>query len=412
MKYQLIEKNEKHVEKIVAALKKVRRAVPRDRPGPRGRSDLLARARGAQGARRARRQGRASRRVPRDHEARDSRSDRAAARISEELVNAQQARRALDYLVGFNLSPLLWKKVRRGAVRGPRAEPGAAPDRRARGRDHRVQGAGILDDRSRRREGAQAFPARLIGIAARRSSSSPSRTRQQAARRPSRGSATAARGKLTVAKIDKKQRRRNPAAPFTTSTLQQEASRKLGFSAQRTMSVAQRLYEGVDIGEGAVGLITYMRTDSVTLAERGARRDPPGHRANVRRRNSCPKSRASTRPRRRTRRKRTKPMRPTSAASRPSDVEAARPGSVQALQLIWKRTVASQMNPAVYDTVALDLVAGRDSRTRRRASVPRHRLGAGEPGLHRRLQEGQDDSVDDEQDRILPAVAEGDRLRC
>src|SRR5262249_15146498 len=80
-----------------------------------------------------------------------------------------------------------------------------------------------------------------------------------------------ARGALTVAKVDKKQRRRNPAAPFTTSTLQQEASRKLGFSAQRTMQVAQRLYEGIDIGEGTVGLITYMRTDSVTLAEEALR---------------------------------------------------------------------------------------------------------------------------------------------
>ncbi len=80
-----------------------------------------------------------------------------------------------------------------------------------------------------------------------------------------------ARGTLTVAKVDKKQRRRNPAAPFTTSTLQQEASRKLGFSAQRTMTVAQRLYEGIDIGEGTVGLISYMRTDSVTLAEEALR---------------------------------------------------------------------------------------------------------------------------------------------
>ena len=118
----------------------------------------------------------------------------------------------------------------------------------------------------------QKFPGKLLDIAAAKWNSSASPTESQA-REVERNLQAAARGRLTVMAVDRKQRRRNPAPPFTTSTLQQEAARKLGFSAQKTMRVAQQLYEGVDIGEGAVGLISYMRTDSLNLcrARRSAR---------------------------------------------------------------------------------------------------------------------------------------------
>ena len=217
-----------------------------------------------------------------------------------------------------------------------------------------------------------------------------------------------AHGVLTVAKVDKKQRRRNPAAPFTTSTLQQEASRKLGFSAQRTMTVAQRLYEGIDIGEGSVGLISYMRTDSVTLAEEAITelRSVITERFGA---ENLPEE-----PRRYTTKSRNaqeahEAIRPTSAARHPEELRRfLDPNQYKLYELIWKRTVASQMNPAVYDTVALDLVAG-DSPT---GDISFRATGSVlvSPGFIAVYQEGQDDSATDEQDHILPAVAEGDKL--
>jgi DNA topoisomerase-1 len=217
-----------------------------------------------------------------------------------------------------------------------------------------------------------------------------------------------ARGVLTVAKVDKKQRRRNPAAPFTTSTLQQDASRKLGFSAKQTMTVAQRLYEGIDIGEGAVGLISYMRTDSVTLGNDALEE----LRAVIAERygtDNLPEE-----PRRYTTKAKNaqeahEAIRPTSAARHPEELRRFLDQNQYKLyDLIWKRTIASQMNPAVYDTVALDLVAGEsasgDIAFRATGSV------LVSPGFIAVYQEGQDDSATDEQDHILPAVAEGDRL--
>ena len=283
MQYQLIEKNEKHVDAIAARAQEIQGAVPRDRPGPRGRGDLLAPARDPEGARRARGQGRASRRVLRDHASNAIREAVAQPReLSLDLVNAQQARRALDYLVGFNLSPLLWKKVRRGLSAGRVQSPGAAHDLRARGGDRSVQGAGILDASTREGEhSAQTFPLKLIEYRGEKveqfsfTNEARRRARSSDDRRRCRAAATLQRR----SSIDRKQRRRNPSPPFTTSTLQQEAARKLGFNAQRTMRLAQQLYEGVDIGEGAVGLITYMRTDSVNLAAEAVQRDPRGDRA-------------------------------------------------------------------------------------------------------------------------------------
>ena len=248
-------------------------AVPGDRPGPRGRGDRLAPEGDPQGARRPQGQGRAPRGVLRDHQATPSARRSAQPReLSLELVNAQQARRALDYLVGFNLSPLLWKKVRRGLSAGRVQSPALRMICEREDGDRSLQArrnTGPSRPRAQHSDAALPAEAARVSRAARSSSSaSPTRRRRARSSAPSRRAAGGARrgGQLRVLAIDRKQRRRNPAPPFTTSTLQQEAARKLGFNAQRTMRLAQQLYEGVDIGEGSVGLITYMRTDSVSLA--------------------------------------------------------------------------------------------------------------------------------------------------
>ena len=186
--------------------------------------------------------------------------------LSMDLVNAQQARRALDYLVGFNLSPLLWKKVRRGLSAGRVQSPALRMivEREEeieafRAREYWTIEADLKKDR-------QAFSAKLHTYQGNKLEQF-SITDGESAAAAEKILNDAAGGRLIVDKVQKKQRRRTPAAPFTTSTLQQEAARKLGFTAQRTMRTAQQLYEGMDTGEGAVGLITYMRTDSVNLAD-------------------------------------------------------------------------------------------------------------------------------------------------
>jgi DNA topoisomerase-1 len=216
----------------------------------------------------------------------------------------------------------------------------------------------------------------------------------------------AADGKLTAISVSKKQRKRNPAAPFTTSTLQQEASRKLGFNTQRTMRVAQKLYEGIELpGEGNVGLISYMRTDSVTLAqvaleeirefivERFGKQNIPDE-ARLFKNKSKNAQEAH------------EAVRPTSVAYTPESLE----GSLDADQmklysLIWKRTVACQMVPAVFDTVAIDMAAGApgDGNTfRANGSV------LVEPGFIAVYQEDTDEGAVDDTDRLLPEIGEGD----
>jgi DNA topoisomerase-1 len=407
MKYQLIEKNEKHVDKIVKAAKKasaVFLATDPDREGEAISWHIYE--------------------VLKENKVLDKKSVKRVVfhevtkraiqeaieqprDLSEQLVNAQQARRALDYLVGFNLSPLLWKKVRRGLSAGRVQSPALRliVERELEIEAFRAQEYWTIEALAE--QSAQAFPARLAVYGGEKVEQFTF-TNEGDVRSAEEKIRTTANGVLTVAKVDKKQRRRNPAAPFTTSTLQQEASRKLGFSAQRTMTVAQRLYEGIDIGEGTVGLISYMRTDSVTLADE----------ALVELRSVIVerfgKDNLPEEPRRYTTKAKNaqeahEAIRPTSAARHPEDVRRFLDANQFKLyELIWKRTVASQMNPALYDTVALDLVAGNvpqgDISFRATGSV------LVSPGFIAVYQEGQDDTVTDEQDRILPAVAEGDRL--
>src|SRR5437016_8773493 len=191
--------------------------------------------------------------------------------ISMDLVNAQQARRALDYLVGFNLSPLLWKKIRRGLSAGRVQSPAL---RMICEREEEIAAFLAREYWTLEGEGShssQSFPLKLVEYRGQKveqfSFTSEGEAREvERTLRAAAGAGSDGSGELRVLAIDRKQRRRNPAPPFTTSTLQQEAARKLGFNARRTMRLAQQLYEGQDLGEGSVGLITYMRTDSVSLA--------------------------------------------------------------------------------------------------------------------------------------------------
>jgi DNA topoisomerase-1 len=407
MKYQLIHKNEKHVEKIVKAVKKASAVYLATDPDREGEaiswhvSEVLKERKVLD-----------SKKVHRVvfHEVTKRAIQEAIEqprRLSEELVNAQQARRALDYLVGFNLSPLLWKKVRRGLSAGRVQSPALRliVEREDEITAFKAQEYWTIEALAE--QNAQAFPARLSMYDGEKVEQFTF-TNEAGVRAAEQRIRDTARGVLTVAKVDKKQRRRNPAAPFTTSTLQQEASRKLGFSAQRTMTVAQRLYEGIDIGEGSVGLITYMRTDSVTLADEALRelRSVITDRYGA---DNLPEE-----PRRYTTKAKNaqeahEAIRPTSASRAPEDVRRyLDPNQYKLYELVWKRTVASQMNPAVYDTVALDLVAG--EATPGEISFRATGSVLVSPGFIAVYHEGLDDVVEDEQDHVLPSVVEGDRL--
>ncbi|HEY8521488.1 MAG TPA: DNA topoisomerase I [Gammaproteobacteria bacterium] len=406
MKYQLIEKNAKHVERIAKAVKKADALYLATDPDREGEAISwhvyeVLRERNLL-------DGKPVRRVV-FHEVTRRAIQEAIEHpreLSAELVNAQQARRALDYLVGFNLSPLLWKKVRRGLSAGRVQSPALRliVEREEEIAAFKPREYWTIEALAEHE--AQEFTGRLAVFGGEKveqftfGDAASVRAAEERIR-------AAAGGKLTVTKVEKKQRRRNPAAPFTTSTLQQEAARKLGFSAQRTMTVAQRLYEGVEIGEGSVGLITYMRTDSVTLANEAL----DEIRAVIAQRYG--RENLPDEPRRYTTKAKNaqeahEAIRPTSAARTPEDVKPYLDSQQYRLyELIWKRTIASQMAPAVYDTVALDLAAGSDIVFRATGSV------LVSPGYIAVYQEGQDDAQvsPEEQERILPPVAEGDVVR-
>jgi DNA topoisomerase I len=355
MSYQSIERNEKHVDAIARALKKSKNlflATDPDREGEAISWHLreLLEERGDL-------KGKEVKRVV-FYEITKGEVQRAVAEprdLSLDLVNAQQARRALDYLVGFNLSPLLWKKVRRGLSAGRVQSPAL---RMICEREHEISIFVPQEYWTLEAEGehtTQAFPLKLTEFNGQKVEQF-SFTNEGSARNVEQTLKDAAQGFLHVTSIDKKQRRRNPSPPFTTSTLQQEAARKLGYSAQRTMRLAQQLYEGVDFGEGSIGLITYMRTDSVNLANDAVREmreviaqeygaeavaeEPRVYKTKSRNAQEAHEA-----------------IRPTSAAILPSRVEGKiDPDQFKLYALVWKRAMASQMAHALFDTVAVDMV--------------------------------------------------------
>jgi DNA topoisomerase-1 len=415
MQYQVLEKNERHVEAISRTLRKSKSlylATDPDREGEaiawhlqeilKSRGDL---------------DGKKVHRVVFYEITRNAVREAVAKprELSLELVNAQQARRALDYLVGFNLSPLLWKKVRQGLSAGRVQSPALRMicEREAEIAAFVAREYWTIDGEGTHT--AQAFPLKLIEYRGQKveqfSFVNEAQAREvegaiEAAARAAARPGSEGLGELRVIAIDRKQRRRNPAPPFTTSTLQQEAARKLGFNARRTMRLAQQLYEGLDIGEGSVGLITYMRTDSVSLANEAVSeirevaaklygKDEVAEEPRIYKTKSKNAQEAH------------EAIRPTSAAITPADVEGKVDGDLYRLYaLIWKRAVASQMSHAVFDTVAVDMLAGSDA-------AERHLLRANgstliKPGYISVYQEGTDDTKADDTDHVLPPMQEGD----
>src|SRR3979490_286524 len=411
MKYQVLEKNERHVEAIARSLRKAKALYLATGPDREGEAiawhlkEMLS-ARGDL-------DGKDVHRVVFYEITRNA--IRAAVGqprgLSLELVNAQQARRALDYLVGFNLSPLLWKKVRRGLSAGRVQSPALRMICERQEETGAVVAQEYWTIEGEGAHSSQSFPLKLLEYRGQKVEQF-SFTNETAARevehaiRAAAGAGPAAGGELRVLAIDRKQRRRNPAPPFTTSTLQQEAARKLGFNARRTMRLAQQLYEGQDIGEGSVGLITYMRTDSVSLAAEGVReirevaarlygKDEVAEEPRVYKTKSKNAQEAH------------EAIRPTAASITPAHVEGKVDSDLYRLySLIWKRAVASQMSHAVFDTVAVDMLAGPDGPSRHMMRANGSTLI--KAGFISVYQEGQDDTKADDTDHILPAMKEGD----
>jgi DNA topoisomerase-1 len=288
--------------------------------------------------------------------------------IDFDLVDAQQARRILDRLVGFELSPLLQKGLKRWSLSAGRVQSVAL--RLIVDREREIEAfvpqeywtvdARLSPNANANGDKGSAFLARLFQIGEEKLAASPDKRglvlstqkEAEAHRRRLEGAA------YRVAEVRQREVKRTPAPPFTTSTLQQEAARKLGFSSRRTMQLAQRLYEGVTLpGEGQVGLITYMRTDSVNIAEQAL-----GELADVVKRLYGP-SYALPQPRRYRKKQRGaqeahEAIRPTSAVRHPDEVQAHLDHAQSRLyRLIWQRTVASQMAEARFDQVSVDIAA-------------------------------------------------------
>ena len=334
--------------------------------------------------------------------------------IDMKLVDAQQARRVLDRLVGYRISPLLWRRVRPGLSAG------------------RVQSVAVRLIVEREREIAafnpieywsvdvrltpddgpeQPFVARLIEVPEGKVAASPDKkgvhlsAEADAAQHVERLNRAAYR----VAKVEQKERKRSPAPPFTTSTLQQEAARKLGFGARKTMTLAQRLYEGISLpGEGSVGLITYMRTDSVNIADTALREIAELVT------NDFGREYGLAEPRRYKTRSRNaqeahEAIRPTSVLRTPDLMSSVlEHDQLRLYRLIWRRTVATQMAEARFNQVGVDVEA-RDAEVRYGLRATGQTLVF--DGFIRIYKEGRDEGPDEDAESMLPALTTEQLLR-
>ncbi len=402
MKYQLIERNQRHVQAIAKAAKQADAlylATDPDREGEAISWHLLELLK--------------AKKLLKDkpihrvvfHEITKKSVTNAInnpTELSTNLINAQQARRALDYLVGFNLSPLLWKKIRRGLSAGRVQSPAL---RMIVEREQEIEAFkpreywsidALLnaDDKP--------FKAKLSYYAGEKLNLFSINNEQQATQ-VKQDLLHRAEGKLIVNKVEKKQRRRNPAPPFITSTLQQEAARKLGFTTKRTMMVAQQLYEGIDIGGETVGLISYMRTDSVNLAAEAITgiRDLIENKYGA---ENLPKQPRIYKTKSKNAQEAHEAIRPTSASRLPAELKHCL--SIEQYKLyglIWKRTIACQMIHATINTVAVDLSCGNEQNLFRATGST-----IAKPGFMSVYLEGKDDGKEsDDQESFLPVLTEG-----
>lgn len=405
MKYQAIEKNERHMDAIYKALKKCDTLYLAPDPDREGEAiawhilQLLQEKKSAL-------KDKIVKRVVFNQITKNAiqQAVEHPRDISMDLVNAQQARRALDYLVGFKLSPLLWKKIRAGLSAGRVQSPALRMIVERELDIEKFVSQEYWSIHAAAEERQQSFSAKLFHYANEKVEQF-SITNKEQADEITEKLIKLAKGKLLVTKVTKKERRRNPASPFITSTLQQEAARKLGFSAQRTMQVAQQLYEGVDTGDGSQGLITYMRTDSVTLAAEAVQeiRDFIQQTYGA---NNLPAEAVMYHTKSKNAQEAHEAIRPTSVHTTPDSVkDYLTTEQFKLYSLIWKRTVACQMIPATLDTVAVDLNAG-EHIFRANGSVIR------DPGFMAVYQEDSDDEKPAEEDqKMLPLLEEGQSVK-
>jgi len=406
MNYEVIERNEKHVDAIAKAAAKADSlylATDLDREGEAISWHIaeILKQRGLL-------DGRAVHRVVFSEITPRAIKEAVAhpRKVSMDLVNAQQARRALDYLVGFNLSPVLWRKVQRGLSAGRVQSPAL---RMIAEREEEIEAFKAREYWSIDADCAhpdQAFSARLLRLDGKKFEQFDL-TNERDAHAARDRLRKAAQGGLVVSDIQSKERKRRPAPPFTTSTLQQEAARKLGFATSRTMRLAQQLYEGVPLGdEGIVGLITYMRTDAVHLSAEAI-----SELRDVIQRDYGPRALPETPNFYRTKSKNAQEaheaVRPTSALHRPKDVAPFLSDDQRKLyDLIWKRAVACQMQFATLNTVSVDLACGPNSAFRASGTT------VVDPGFLAVYEEGRDqkNAEDEDEGRKLPAMKIGEAV--
>jgi len=340
--------------------------------------------------------------------------------IDMELFDAQEARRILDRLVGYKISPLLWKRVQPGLSAG-RVQSVAV--RLIVEREREIDAFvpveyWSIDVRLTPEDVEQPFLARLTEVPEGKLATGPDKkglllgTEGDAGQHAER----LRRASYRVIAVEKKERKRSPTPPFTTSTLQQEAARKLGFSARKTMTLAQRLYEGIDLpGEGTTGLITYMRTDSVTIADSALREIAELVKQDYGRAYSLADARRY-KTRSRNAQEAHEAVRPTSVFRTPQRVAAALDrDQLRLYTLIWQRTVATQMADARFDQVGIDI----------EALAPANGHGGGQAryglratgqtltfdGFLKLYREGRDDEPDEDAEAALPVLAAEQLLR-
>ena len=322
--------------------------------------------------------------------------------ISMPLVNAQQARRALDYLVGFNLSPLLWRKIRTGLSAGRVQSPALRMivERELEIEAFKSQEYWTVHLDSQKNH--QPFTAKLFQYQGKKLEQLSIGSHAEYDAIHSR--LNDAKLPPKVVRVEKKAKQRNAAAPFTTSTMQQEAVRKLGMTADRTMRTAQSLYEGVDIGGQTIGLITYMRTDSVSLAKEAVQEIRDYIKDHF-----SPEYLPSTQPAYKSKTKNAQEsheaVRPTSITRTPDSIrDHLTADQARLYEMIWKRTLACQMAPARFDTVSVDIrLSGDDTLFRANGQVLVF------PGFIGVYMEDVDDASEEESGK-LPPLAEGDVL--
>ncbi|KDN14984.1 DNA topoisomerase I [Snodgrassella communis] len=399
MKYQLVSRNAKHLDAIVAAAKEADVLYLATDPDREGEAiswhlqEILKSKRGLKNLH--------PKRVVFHEVTKKAVLDAVAhpRELSQTLIDAQQTRRALDYLVGFNLSPLLWKKIRRGLSAGRVQSPALRMicEREQEIREFTAQEYWTvhLDSHKARTK----FTAKLTHWQGQKLEQFdiPDEIQQQEIVNALVGQ------QAHVTKVEKKKRSRNPAAPFTTSTMQQEAVRKLGMTTDRTMRTAQQLYEGVDVGQGAVGLITYMRTDSVSLSD-DAVIEIRHYIDNKIGSEYLPSAPKIYKTKSKNAQEAHEAIRPTSVYRTP---EAVKPfltaDQFRLYQMIWQRAVACQMAPARFDTTSVDIVVGKGI-FRVTGQVQTF------AGFLSVYEEGVDDSEDEENAKKLPELHEGDNL--